>query len=51
MVAEVSAVAGHGSPGVPARQGGAGSQALLPCPVTMAVFVHSWAPTGAALGP
>lgn len=32
MVAEVSAVAGHGSPGVPARQGGAGSQALLPCP-------------------
>ena len=32
MVAEASSVAGHGSPGVPARQGGAGSQALLPCP-------------------
>ena len=25
MVAEASSVAGHGSPGVPARQGGAGS--------------------------
>lgn len=32
MVAEVPTVAEHGSPGVPARQGGAGSQALLPCP-------------------
>ena len=31
MVAEAPTVAEHGSPGVPDRQGGAGSQALLPC--------------------
>ena len=38
-------------PGSLPDKGELGPRLCCPVPVTMAVFVHSWAPTGAALGP